>query len=228
MPLWPTMLRRAAGTRRRRRPLGGRRRVEGMSGFGRSPPAPAAGRRGIVALVLVPRLPAPLRPRPACRTTTRCSAARSCSSSGSRSPSSFSSASIDAGGATSRCTTCGALRAASWSPRSSPSVTVYLVSPVHNVRLPRSIAVMDLLDHAGADRRCPAARADGDRASPLGGMIARGREVIVVGAGDAGRAVVAEMQRSRMLRYTPIGFVDDDPAKKKIAHSRRPGARNDG
>src|SRR5581483_5750691 len=48
-----------------------------------------------------------------------------------------------------------------------------------------------------------------------GDLVARGREVIVVGAGDAGRTVVQEMQRSRMLRYTPIGFVDDDRAKLK-------------
>jgi FlaA1/EpsC-like NDP-sugar epimerase len=94
-------------------------------------------------------------------------------------------------------------------------VTVYLVSPVHNVRLPRSIAVLDLLITmaliAGARLL---ARTVIER--PRGGMIARGREVVVVGAGDAGRTVVAEMQRSRMLRYTPIGFVDDDPTKKNI------------
>jgi FlaA1/EpsC-like NDP-sugar epimerase len=94
-------------------------------------------------------------------------------------------------------------------------VTVYLVSPVHNVRLPRSIAVLDLLITmaliAGARLL---ARTVIER--PPGGMIARGREVVVVGAGDAGRTVVAEMQRSRMLRYTPIGFVDDDPTKKNI------------
>jgi len=87
-------------------------------------------------------------------------------------------------------------------------VTVYLVSPVHNVRLPRSIAVMDLLITlaliAGARLL---ARTVIER--PRGGVVARGREVIVVGAGDAGRTVVEEMQRSRMLRYTPIGFVDD-------------------
>jgi FlaA1/EpsC-like NDP-sugar epimerase len=94
-------------------------------------------------------------------------------------------------------------------------VTVYLVSPVHNVRLPRSIAVMDLLITMAliAGTRL-LARTVIER--PRGGMIARGREVIVVGAGDAGRTVVAEMQRSRMLRYTPIGFVDDDPTKKNI------------
>jgi FlaA1/EpsC-like NDP-sugar epimerase len=87
-------------------------------------------------------------------------------------------------------------------------VTVYLVSPVHNVRLPRSIAIMDLLITlaliAGARLL---ARTVIER--PRGGFVARGREVLVVGAGDAGRTVVEEMQRSRMLNYTPIGFVDD-------------------
>ena len=92
-------------------------------------------------------------------------------------------------------------------------VTVYLVSPVHNVRLPRSIAAMDLLITlalvAGARL---AARTLIER--PRGGVVARGKEVIVVGAGDAGRLIVQEMQRSRMLAYTPIGFVDDDPTKR--------------
>ncbi len=92
-------------------------------------------------------------------------------------------------------------------------VTVYFVAPVHNVRLPRSIAAMDLLITlslvAGARL---AARTVIER--PRGGVVARGKEVIVVGAGDAGRLIVQEMQRSRMLRYTPIGFVDDDATKR--------------
>jgi FlaA1/EpsC-like NDP-sugar epimerase len=92
-------------------------------------------------------------------------------------------------------------------------VTVYFVSPVHNVRLPRSVAVMDLLITltlvAGARL---AARTLIER--PRFGLVARGTEVIVVGAGDAGRLIVQEMQRSRMLSYTPIGFVDDDPRKR--------------
>jgi FlaA1/EpsC-like NDP-sugar epimerase len=100
-------------------------------------------------------------------------------------------------------------------------VTVYLVSPVHNVRLPRSVAVMDLLLTlaliAGARLL---ARTVIER--PRTGVVARGREVIVVGAGDAGRTVVGEMQRSRMLRYTPIGFVDDDATKR---HMRILGVR---
>ncbi len=92
-------------------------------------------------------------------------------------------------------------------------VTVYLVSPVHNVRLPRSIAATDLLLTlalvAGARLL---ARTAMER--PGLSVVARGKEVIVVGAGDAGRLIVQEMQRSRMLRYTPIGFVDDDPRKR--------------
>ena len=57
---------------------------------------------------------------------------------------------------------------------------------------------------------------------PTGGVVARGKEVIVVGAGDAGRLIVQEMQRSRLLSYTPIGFIDDDPRKQ---HSRIMGVR---
>ncbi|HET7567731.1 MAG TPA: nucleoside-diphosphate sugar epimerase/dehydratase [Gaiellaceae bacterium] len=92
-------------------------------------------------------------------------------------------------------------------------LTVYLVSPVHNVPLPKGIAAMDLLLTlalvAGARLL---ARTVIER--PGLSVVARGKEVIVVGAGDAGRLIVQEMQRSRLLRYTPIGFVDDDPRKK--------------
>jgi FlaA1/EpsC-like NDP-sugar epimerase len=94
-------------------------------------------------------------------------------------------------------------------------VTVYLVAPVHNVRLPRSIAVMDLLltlAFVAGVRLLARTLIERPRS---GDLVARGKEVLVVGAGDAGRTVVQEMQRSRMLRYTPIGFVDDDRGKLK-------------
>jgi FlaA1/EpsC-like NDP-sugar epimerase len=100
-------------------------------------------------------------------------------------------------------------------------VTVYLVSPVHGVRLPRSIAVTDLLLTLAfiAGSRL-LARTLVER--PGLSVVARGKEVLVVGAGDAGRLIVQEMQRSRMLNYTPIGFVDDDPRKR---HTRIMGVR---
>ncbi len=49
-----------------------------------------------------------------------------------------------------------------------------------------------------------------------GGLVAHGKEVVVVGAGDAGQLVIREMQRNRSLGYTPIGLVDDDPRKKNL------------
>jgi FlaA1/EpsC-like NDP-sugar epimerase len=100
-------------------------------------------------------------------------------------------------------------------------VTVYLVNPVHGVRLPRSIAASDLLITLAlvAGSRL-LARTVIER--PGLTMVARGKEVVVVGAGDAGRLIVQEMQRSRMLNYTPIGFVDDDARKR---HTRILGVR---
>jgi len=100
-------------------------------------------------------------------------------------------------------------------------VTVYLVSPVHGFRLPRSIAATDLLltlAFVAGSRLL--ARTVIER--PGLTMVARGKEVVVIGAGDAGRLIVQEMQRSRMLNYTPIGFVDDDPRKR---HTRIMGVR---
>src|SRR6185503_19104878 len=62
-------------------------------------------------------------------------------------------------------------------------VTVYLVSPVHGVRLPRSIAAVDLLLTLAlvAGSRL-LARTMIERPGLM--MVARGKEVIVVGAGD--------------------------------------------
>jgi FlaA1/EpsC-like NDP-sugar epimerase len=100
-------------------------------------------------------------------------------------------------------------------------VTVYLVNPVNHVRLPRGIAATDLLlTMAFVAGSRLLARTAIER--PTGGVVARGKEVIVVGAGDAGRLIVQEMQRSRLLNYTPIGFVDDDPRKR---NSRIMGVR---
>ena len=47
-------------------------------------------------------------------------------------------------------------------------------------------------------------------------LIAHGKEVLVVGAGDAGRLVISEMQKNHKLGYTPIGLVDDNPRKQSM------------
>src|SRR5436853_4201031 len=51
---------------------------------------------------------------------------------------------------------------------------------------------------------------------PRGGLVARGKEVIVVGAGDAAQLMLREMLKSPALGYTPIGLIDDDPRKKNL------------
>jgi FlaA1/EpsC-like NDP-sugar epimerase len=42
-----------------------------------------------------------------------------------------------------------------------------------------------------------------------------GKRALVIGAGDVGALVVRELQKSSQLNLTPVGFLDDDPAKQK-------------
>jgi FlaA1/EpsC-like NDP-sugar epimerase len=41
------------------------------------------------------------------------------------------------------------------------------------------------------------------------------RHALIIGAGDAGALVVRELQKNPQLNLTPIGFLDDNPAKQK-------------
>ena len=43
----------------------------------------------------------------------------------------------------------------------------------------------------------------------------KGKRALVVGAGDVGALVARELQKASQLNITPIGFLDDDPAKQK-------------
>jgi FlaA1/EpsC-like NDP-sugar epimerase len=92
-------------------------------------------------------------------------------------------------------------------------LALYAFPPADTSRLPRSIVALDfllLLALVAGSRLL--ARTLIER--PQGGLVARGKEVLIVGAGDAGQLMVREMQRNRQLHYTPIGFVDDDPRKR--------------
>ncbi|NWG07301.1 MAG: polysaccharide biosynthesis protein [Chloroflexi bacterium] len=42
----------------------------------------------------------------------------------------------------------------------------------------------------------------------------KGKHVLIIGAGDAGALIVRELQKTSQLNLTPIGFLDDDPAKQ--------------
>jgi FlaA1/EpsC-like NDP-sugar epimerase len=96
------------------------------------------------------------------------------------------------------------------------SLTVYFFPPADTARLPRGVAVIDwllLLALVAGSRLL--ARTIFERPGAAS-LVARGKEVIVVGAGDAGQLVIREMLKSRALGYTPIGVIDDDPRKKNL------------
>ena len=99
------------------------------------------------------------------------------------------------------------------------SVTVFLVFSlfdVHRVAVPRGVWFIDLLlCLALVSGSRLLARTLIERPLP-GRIVTRGKEVIVVGAGDAGQLVVKEMQRNPALGYTPIGLLDDDPRKRNL------------
>ena len=42
------------------------------------------------------------------------------------------------------------------------------------------------------------------------------RDVLIVGAGDGGRLVLRELLRNAELGLNPVGFVDDDPLKRRL------------
>jgi FlaA1/EpsC-like NDP-sugar epimerase len=96
------------------------------------------------------------------------------------------------------------------------ATALYFWDPLDGSRLPRGIVVIDwilvLAFVTGARLlvRTLVERPGGKR------LVSRGKETLVVGAGDAGQLVVREMLRSPRLRYTPIGLVDDDPRKKNM------------
>jgi FlaA1/EpsC-like NDP-sugar epimerase len=94
-------------------------------------------------------------------------------------------------------------------------LVLYLFQPAHTSRLPRGIVALDyllLLAFVAGSRLL--ARTLIER--PQTGLVAHGKEVLIIGAGDAGQLMVREMQRNRQLHYTPIGFVDDDPRKRRM------------
>ncbi len=49
-----------------------------------------------------------------------------------------------------------------------------------------------------------------------------GQRVLIYGAGDAGELLLRELLNNRALKYSPVGFIDDDPGKTgKVMHGLR-------
>ncbi len=95
-------------------------------------------------------------------------------------------------------------------------VVLSLWRPVDGWRVPRGVIAIDwLLVLAFVAGARLAARTLIERPG-RGRLVSRGREALIVGAGDAGQLVIREMLKTARLGYTPIGLVDDDPRKKNM------------
>ena len=93
---------------------------------------------------------------------------------------------------------------------------VFTLFEFHPARVPKGVWFIDLLLCLAlvAGSRL-LARTLIERPLP-GQVVARGKEAIIVGAGDAAQLVIKEMLRNPGLGYTPIGIVDDDPRKRNL------------
>jgi FlaA1/EpsC-like NDP-sugar epimerase len=95
-------------------------------------------------------------------------------------------------------------------------VTIFLIEPVEGVRLPRSVFLIDaLILLALITGARLLARTFIERPGRRG-LVARGKEAMIIGAGDAGQLIIKEMLKNRALGYTPIGLVDDDARKSNL------------
>ena len=93
---------------------------------------------------------------------------------------------------------------------------VFSFFDVHAAEVPRTVWVIDgLLTLALVAGSRMLARTIIERPQSRS-IVARGREVIVVGAGDAAQLMLKEILRTPDLGYTPIGLIDDDPRKKNL------------
>jgi FlaA1/EpsC-like NDP-sugar epimerase len=96
----------------------------------------------------------------------------------------------------------------------SSSLIFCLVEGVlHVPGYPRSVVVIDLfltIMVLGGARF--AVRAYTERARSYGAQ----RNTLIVGAGEAGSAIVRELKQNSSLNYNPVGFVDDNLSKKGV------------
>jgi len=93
---------------------------------------------------------------------------------------------------------------------------VFTFFSIHRAAVPRTVWIIDgLLTLAFVAGSRMLARTIIERPQSRS-IVARGKEVIVIGAGDAAQLMLREMLRTPALGFTPIGLIDDDPRKKNL------------
>jgi FlaA1/EpsC-like NDP-sugar epimerase len=108
----------------------------------------------------------------------------------------------------------GALRGVALA--SLATFVVFTLFEFHPARVPTGVWFIDLLlclAFVAGSRLL--ARTLIERPLP-GQVVARGKEALIVGAGDAAQLVIKELLRNPSLGYTPIGIADDDPRKRNL------------
>jgi FlaA1/EpsC-like NDP-sugar epimerase len=93
---------------------------------------------------------------------------------------------------------------------------VFTALDFHPAKVPRGIWVIDLLLLLAFVMGVRLLARTIIERPTAGALVARGKEVLVVGAGDAAQLILRETLRNPSLGYTPIGLVDDDPRKKNL------------
>ena len=95
-------------------------------------------------------------------------------------------------------------------------VVLFLLSPGDDDP-PRGVVALDfLLTFAGVAGARLLVRGIVERRARFTLAARDAREVLIVGAGNGGQSVAFELRRNPQLRTEPIGFVDDDPRKRRM------------
>jgi len=96
------------------------------------------------------------------------------------------------------------------------AVLAFSLFEIHTLNVPRAVWILDwLICLALVAGVRLLARSVIERPS-ASSIVARGKEVIVVGAGDAAQLILRELLRNPSLGYTPIGLIDDNPSKRNL------------
>ncbi|HSE80789.1 MAG TPA: nucleoside-diphosphate sugar epimerase/dehydratase [Gaiellaceae bacterium] len=95
-------------------------------------------------------------------------------------------------------------------------VVLYLWRPVDGLSVPRGVVAIDWLFALAFITGARLLVRTLIERPGRGRFVARGKEALIVGAGDAGQLVIREMLKTPRLGYTPIGLVDDDPRKRNM------------